>query len=75
MRAADAPKAIEELKAAGWYIKVATATLGPDPGWKVWLSWRQGPPPHKEESHRCATLVEAAEWCVATAAAWIYEDE
>ena len=65
---------IEALRGHGWFVKLATASLGPNTGWKVWLSWRQGEPPHKEESKRCATLIEAAEWLVRTAGSWDYED-
>ena len=71
---------IEDLRAAGWYIKLAVSAI-PLPGWKVWLRWPLPPNASKaeaerskEESKRCDTLAEAAAWLQETADNWEHDD-
>ena len=66
---------LDQLVDDGWYLKVTPAMLGPKKCWRVWLSWRQGDPPHKEESKRLDTLDEVATWLTNTAEGWSFEDE
>ena len=73
MTAAQAAKALEDLGKTDWHVKLALDRFAPEPMWRVWLSWRRGPEPHKEESTRVPDLKGAAEWCTKTIEAWDYE--
>ena len=65
---------INKLVEKGWHIKMMTDYTQPEPCWRVWLSWRKGQMPHKEESGRVVSLEQAAMWLETTAAAWHHGD-
>lgn len=58
---------LSQLKDAGWHVKIMT---DPEGGWRCWLSWRKGPPPHREESFRAAGIKEAEKTFTDLANGW-----
>lgn len=66
---------LDQLLEDQWFVKISSAQKGPDPVWRVWLSWRQGPPPHKEESKRLDTLEDVATWLYNTMNNWRFDDD
>lgn len=65
---------LDQLLEDGWYVKISMAKQGPAPCWRVWLSWRQGDPPHKEASKRLDTLDEVATWLYNTMNDWEWDE-
>ncbi len=68
--------ALDALINSGWYIKlVSDLDSRPEPCWRVWLSWRKGKMPHKEESTRVNSLEEAETWFTETAQQWDFTED
>jgi len=68
-------KILNQLHADGWYLKLAPGQKGPEKCWRVWLAWRQGDLPHKEESARLGNLTDVATWLENTADQWRFDDD
>ena len=68
-------KILDQLVDDGWYLKLAPAKQGPKSVWRVWLSWRQGDPPHKETSAKLDTLDDMTTWLENTAEQWRFDEE